>query len=215
MAIVRFCVPGNNFTGKWVDALLRFFNEAVSDGRYRFKYTRAEDCNIYNVRNSSLCGKVELGPDQAPFGGEEYDYILMVDSDVLVDFRGFLSLISHDEPIVSGWYVATGGERVCVGKKIEERPVRITTEQLYTVEEVEGRKSLFEAGFVGLGFALIKKGVFENIGYPWFRPLYGSIDGTIGFTTDDVGFCVLAKSIGYNIMVDPKVRVGHEKRGVL
>ena len=65
-----------------------------------------------------------------------------------------------------------------------------------------------------MGFMLIKKGVFESMEYPWFKPIEKRIGQMVDFTMEDVGFCLTAKERRYKILIDPMVRVGHEKKVV-
>ena len=58
---------------------------------------------------------------------------------------------------------------------------------------------------------LVKKGVFENMKYPWFRPEFVSIGDSKDFTMEDVAWCREAVRLGYKINIDPTVIVGHEK----
>ena len=63
-----------------------------------------------------------------------------------------------------------------------------------------------------MGFMLVKKGVFESLAYPWFRPLEKRIGDMTDFTMEDVSFCLRAKEKGFKVYIDPQVRLGHEKR---
>lgn len=62
---------------------------------------------------------------------------------------------------------------------------------------------------------LVKRGVFESMEYPWFRPIEKKIGNMVDFTMEDVAFCIQAKERGYKVEIDPLVRVGHEKKVVL
>jgi hypothetical protein len=35
----------------------------------------------------------------------------------------------------------------------------------------DGKEDLIEVAYTGIGFMLIKKGVFERLEYPWFKPI--------------------------------------------
>ena len=59
---------------------------------------------------------------------------------------------------------------------------------------------------------LVKKGVFENMKYPWFQPIEKRIGDMVDFTMEDVAFCLRAKEKRFKIWIDPQVRVGHEKK---
>jgi hypothetical protein len=48
-----------------------------------------------------------------------------------------------------------------------------------------------------------------------FRPIEKKIGDMVDFTMEDVAFCLQAREKGIKILVDPEVRVGHEKNVVL
>ena len=63
---------------------------------------------------------------------------------------------------------------------------------------------------------LIKKGVIENIKYPWFAPIWLDVgSGMKEFSSEDVGFCHRIREAGYKIMANTNVVIGHEKSCVL
>jgi hypothetical protein len=63
-----------------------------------------------------------------------------------------------------------------------------------------------------MGFMLVKKGVFEKLEYPWFKPIEKQIGTMVDFTMEDVAFCLRAKEKGFQIFIDPKIRPGHVKQ---
>jgi hypothetical protein len=81
-------------------------------------------------------------------------------------------------------------------------------------DDVPDKPGLMEVAYTGFGFILIKKGVFESMKYPWFRPIFKQIGPAVDFTMEDVGFCLQAKESGLKIFVDPQIKVGHEKEVV-
>jgi len=40
-----------------------------------------------------------------------------------------------------------------------------------TLQDINGKEDLIEFSYTGMGFMLVKKGVFENMEYPWFKPI--------------------------------------------
>jgi GT2 family glycosyltransferase len=66
-----------------------------------------------------------------------------------------------------------------------------------------------------MGFMLVKRGVFESLEYPWFRPIEKRIGNMVDFTTEDVSFCLRARERGWKVLADMEVKVGHEKAIVL
>ena len=86
-----------------------------------------------------------------------------------------------------------------------------------TVESIQKRRKPFTVDYTGFGWVLIKKGVFENLEYPWFAPKMqvfesGNVQDMCG---EDVSFCLDAKEEGFDIWCDPRIRVGHEKMRVI
>ena len=84
---------------------------------------------------------------------------------------------------------------------------------LETVPRTE--KGLIEVDFVGLHFALMKPGVLEAVGYPWFMPYNRVVGQKQFFPCEDIGFCLRARGAGVRIFVNPSIRVGHEKSQVI
>ena len=83
-------------------------------------------------------------------------------------------------------------------------------------KEIENKTKPFKADYIGFGWVLIKKGVFEKLEYPWFAPRMRYIENNIqDLCSEDVAFCLDAKNAGFEIWVDPKCRVGHEKTLVI
>ena len=86
-----------------------------------------------------------------------------------------------------------------------------------TVESMGKRNKPFTVDYTGVGWLLIKKGVFENMEYPWFAPKMqvfesGAVQDMCG---EDVSFCLDAKEQGIETWCDPRIRVGHEKTRVI
>ena len=79
---------------------------------------------------------------------------------------------------------------------------------LFTTE-VNGE--LIEVFGNGMGWMLVKKGVFEKTPFPWFGPMITGLD----FNGEDIAFQVRAKDVGFNSYVDTSIVLGHEKDVVL
>ena len=80
------------------------------------------------------------------------------------------------------------------------------------------KKEPFKVAGAGFGFLAVKQGVFEKMPRPWFGPV--AIPNTdenkdtspefilIG---EDLSWCTKAINCGFEVWVDPKVRVTHQK----
>lgn len=122
-------------------------------------------------------------------------------------------------PITSGYYATENRSTVPVAHWITDGEEFIRNGGMMkseTLESMAARSKPFTCDYVGFGFVLVANGVFENMIYPVFGPKLQSYENGIqDFCGEDVGFCLDAKELGFNILVDPAVRVGHEKTVVL
>jgi hypothetical protein len=75
----------------------------------------------------------------------------------------------------------------------------------------ETNGELIEVFANGMGWMLVKKGVFEKTVFPWFGPIITGLD----FNGEDVAFQMRAKDVGFNSYVDTSIVLGHEKDVVL
>jgi len=135
---------------------------------------------------------------------QDYDYQLWIDSDIEFDHKHFEMLYDDKQDIVSGYYrMADGRNKCCVllpGK-----------EEFSSVEEIEENKTLLEVEHGGFGFILIKAGVFEKIGKPFFLDQTIMRKGKISYVGEDIAFFYKARKSGFIPYVDPRVRVLHYK----
>jgi hypothetical protein len=118
-------------------------------------------------------------------------------------------------PIASGWYSTEDRVHTACAFWLEADEFRKNggVMNMEKVETMLARRKPFTCDYVGGGWLMVQKGVFENMDYPWWPPVLQSFDnGTIvDFCGEDVGFCLKAKEKGFQIWVDPRIRVGHEK----
>lgn len=206
-----FCIPGASFSYRF----MRAWTAALAHlGREHAVYPRFDySCNIYYARNLVLGGDIGRGPKQKPFNGQiDYDWTIWIDSDILFHPEQILRLISHDQPIMSGFYLMADGRQFATVEKWDEEFFKQNrTFPFMSPADVAKRKKPFEVSYTGFGIMAIKRGVFEKMEYPWFRPVWSKIGDMVDFSMEDVGFCKYAQKAGFKIMMDPGVVVIHEK----
>jgi GT2 family glycosyltransferase len=158
---------------------------------------------------------------QLPFGGKvKYDYIMWIDSDSVFrppDFKALLDRMEKDKNlhILSALYLGVNG-KYTAGQVIKNKEKDILESKFLTSQDLTGKSELIKVDFVGMGFMMVRYGVFEALEYPWFYPLVVGANGQVtGFTTEDVSFCIRAQAKGYSVYIDPKVKIRHEKLMVL
>ena len=173
--------------------------------------------SMVNFARCKVAGAdVKAGKYQKPFGGKiPYDYMMWIDSDIRFTSKDFFKLVDMRKDIASGWYTQPGGFTPVV-EKMQENHFRANGYfEFINKDKMIKRNKVFEADYIGFGWTLIKKGVFETLPYPWFAPRRMSIGPLEEVCSEDVAFCIEARKLGYSIFVDPTIKVGHEKIQVL
>ena len=205
---VVFCIPGNNFSNRFLKCWTNLTRE-LHKRDIEYELLSQYIPNVYKVRSLLLGADRKFGQYQTPWQGKkDYDYIMWIDSDQVFEPNDFFKLLEHDKDIVSGLYL-----RKPQGDTLNDVPIEFACfnengKRLYT-NEVNGE--LIKVWSNGMGWMLVKKGVFEKIEYPWFGPI---IEG-LGFHGEDVSFQIRAKDVGFESYVDTSIIVGHEKEVVL
>lgn len=136
-----------------------------------------------------------------------FDYLLMVDSDMLPPPDGFANLMEHDLSVCCGWAVRGasddgttsvikfGGQGYHSGYKAHEL-ARMAEEGSGPIR-VKGN---------GMAFALVSTEVFGRIRKPWFKFVEHADGSALG---EDFYFCKMCSEVGLDIWVDPRVGCGH------
>jgi GT2 family glycosyltransferase len=217
---VIFCLPGKEYSGAFLKSWSQLLGACVNQGINTIIYQHYSPI-IYYARNICLGGELKNGIHQKPFQGKvDYDYIMWIDSDIVFSPDQFFRLIDADKDIVSGLYkMQNNTHYATVEEWNHDFFLKHGSYQFLTPERISKKKGLFPAAYTGFGWMLMKKGVFESLEYPWFQPTWKEYEykgkQIKEFTMEDVAFCDLIQQKGYQIWIDPKVVVGHEKMMVL
>ncbi len=152
------CVPGKSFSGDFLDRWTAFTANLLNSG-FEVTFSRKYSPDIFICRNLCLGGDYKHGWEQQPFNGKIlYDYILWIDSDILFKYSDFEKLLKRNVDICSGAYKMQDG-RYPISKNWN-----LINPPEY-MESIEG-EDLIKVIFAGMGFMLVKYGVFEKIKYP-------------------------------------------------
>jgi len=181
-------------TAKYVEAATfkSIFELEVPDG-YIIYFEYFYGYNIAQIRNLIVDHTIKNG----------YDYLLAVDSDMVLPRDTLIKLLNVDKGVVSGVYRQRKLDTVIPEIYIsnEYGVVNIDIETLNDSDDV------IKVEACGFGGVLIKKEVLINMSYPHF--VYKdaiSIDDTI---SEDVYFCNKAKLAGYETYCVTTLRYGH------
>lgn len=213
---IVFCLTGSNFSGRFLDSFLETVTYCMQSN-IQIVISRHESAVIYFVRNMCLNGNVLFGENQKPFNGKvDYTHLMWIDNDIIFTPQQFQKLIDYDKDIVSGVYLMANQIQYATVKDWDEEVFQKQGSfHFLTPDELKEKTELIEVAYTGLGFMLIKKGVFESLTYPWFKPTFHTMGGLTDFASEDVSFCLRVREKGYKIYIDPQMRVGHEKKVVL
>ena len=217
---IVFCLPGREFSGNFLKSWTQLLSVCLNKG---INPILSQHYNplLYYVRNICLGGESLNGTHQKPFQGEfDYDYIMWIDSDISFTPDHFFKLLLANKDIVSGLYKMQNNRVYVAAEKWDDEYLKKHgTYEFMTPEIVSRKKELFKAAFVGFGWILFKKGVFESLEYPWFKPVWKewNYNGTVikDIMMEDISLCYELNQKGYDIWVDPEVIVGHEKMMIL
>lgn len=196
---IEICLPGKRFSDKFVISLIRLLGY-FSEKRYQFLLNFGEGAEVCRVRDIIVS---KSATSKVPFCGEEYDYILWIDSDQVFTPEDFEALREADKDIIAASIRTTSMDYACgwwKGNKV----IRIKNMDVYD-EPVE-------VDYVGFGFTLIKKGVYESIEYAWHRH-ENTENGE--YMSEDLSFMTRVREKGFKVFVHPHVHVGHLKEVVL
>ena len=213
---IVFCLPGRGCSYIFLKNFVQLCFDMVQNGM-SIQISQDYSSMVNFARCKCLGANVLRGPEQIPWDGKlKYDYQLWIDSDIVFDSTKFWQLCDLSVPAES---VNEDGSTTSVAHWLDEEDFRKNGGVMNheTVETMSKRKKPFTVDYTGFGWLLIKKGVFEELEYPWFAPKMqvfesGNVQDMCG---EDVSFCLDAIDEGWDIWCDPRIRVGHEKTRVI
>lgn len=218
---IAFCLPGLMYSGTFMTQFVRLLFDLNQQG-INFYISQQYSSMVNHARTDCLQVDNYAGTMLTPFRGQvPYDYIMWIDSDIIFKTEDLIELLKMNKDIAAGWYVQSNGGIMSNQSTVVENSNK---QQLYekgsnkyeTIEDMSRRTEPFKVDYCGFGWILIKKGVYEKIPYPWFVPRVIQLqkpDGTIleDVCSEDISMCEDFRKYGFDIWVNPKVRVGHQK----
>lgn len=255
---IVFCLPGTTFSHHFLKSWSELLLYCVTH-KIRPIISSHQSSNVHFVRNMCLGADVLRGKDQNPFDGKlEYDFIMWIDSDQVFSVGSFISLLKHDKDVVSGLYLMKDGHQYTAVRNWDEanflnkgtfeflnRKTLMEWLDENADGEIEEKKDktgnpykdyskckipLMPVSYTGLGWTLVKKGVFEKLSYPWFYGTKITMNKTVSigdsddvtenreivdYSAEDVTFFLNLKKINITPYVEVSSIVGHEKPMVL
>ena len=162
---------------------------------------KPEGTNLYPVGTTTL---LEQGRNEICKGGVNggYSHVFFIDSDNTLRADALRVLLSRNADIVTGIYPyksPRAGPTPVLKKKTKEGKYEDMT-------DFNEKGPPFEVDGCGSGCLLIKTEVLKKMGYPFFKT---EVDKDKNYTGEDIYFCKKAQGVGFKILADPSVLVGH------
>ncbi len=202
--------PGHSMMTSYVKSLLATA-EALSAEGITWLFTSEYSSHVGDAREVTLNGSMnnsvtETRPLQGQF---TYDKIMWIDSDIAWNPEDVVKLYKSDKDVVSGAYLLANGEVTAYKKMLGPG---------YTHQDILEMTEPSEIDGAGFGFICVKQGVFESLSRPWFQSAWitkkdeeTGKEFTFPIMGEDISWCYRVKQNGYQIWLDPTVRVQHHK----
>jgi hypothetical protein len=213
---IIFCLPGKSYSREFLLAWSELLLQATQKG-HQVMMSQQYSSVVHFARSKCLGGDVLKGADQKPFQGQvEYDAIMWIDSDIVFKPADFFALLESPHDVTGGLYMMEDMQHFATVKKWNEEYFKKTgTFKFLRPDDVIGVSQYMKVAYTGMGWMLIRKGVIEKLKYPWFRSDLYQNDDVTELLSEDVSFCRALVEAGYDIYVDTKIRVGHQKLMIL
>jgi len=224
MKTVAIALPGREFSGNflknWSQTLLQ-----LTQMGYKILMLNEYSSFVTFSRMKTLGLDVLRGATQVPFDGKlDYDVWLTIDSDIFFLPEQVIELIEETDkhPVISGLYRMSDLKHYAAVKEMDVEYFKKhgKFEFIRTDDPTLKKDKYIQVAYNGMGFFACRKGVIENLKYPYFSyPLIEieTEDGKLlrDICSEDVAFCKNLKDAGYKVIVKTSLCVGHEKMLVI
>jgi len=223
MKTVVVALPGREYSGSFLKNWSQTLIELTRRG-YKIVMMNEYSSFVSFSRMKTLGLDVLRGATQVPFDGKlEYDVWLTIDSDMFFLPEQVIELIEDTDkhPVVSGLYRMTDLVHYAAVKEWDvEYFKKHGTFEFIKTDDPTLKNKYIQVAYNGMGFFACRKGVIENLKYPYFSYPVIEIEAENGkllrdICSEDVAFCKNLKDAGYKVTVNTTLRVGHEKMLVI
>lgn len=207
---VVICTPGNSFTPGYMRSILKTTNLLTLEG-LNWTFLNQGGSLVAMARETTIGGPNTNSIKMTkPYDGQfTYDKLIWIDSDIEWEPADFFKLYNSKKDIISGCYL------------MEDRHIPVYNQPrggMMPEDMLLDATEPFKVAGVGFGFLCVKNGVFEKMPRPWFGPVAipntdenKDIDPEFILIGEDLSWSTKAIRSGFDIWVDPEVRVTHQK----
>jgi len=213
---IVFCMPGREYSREFLLAWSDLLMQATAKG-HQCMISQQYSSVVHFARAKCLGGDVTKGPDQKPFqGGVEYDAMMWIDSDIMFKPEDFFKILESPHDVTAGLYMMEDLAHFAAVKEWNEAAFQKNgTFEFMSPDDLAGAPPYVKVAYAGMGWMLIRKGVVEDLKYPWFWSDLQKIGELREMNSEDVGFCRSLEAAGHSVYVDTQLRVGHQKKMII
>ena len=194
--MIRILIAVPTFENILPDTFKSIYNLIKTDEMIvNFDFIRGYDCA--RARNK-IC-KLAIN--------NNYDYILMVDSDIILPADTLIKMLNDPKPICLGCYPRKNTKNGTFEIFKLDQKNYINT---FNYNEISGLNGKIEIKGGGFGCALIDVKILKNLTEPFFKYVEYKNGAVL---SEDNYFCSNATRVGYKIFADMDVICGHSIRG--
>jgi stalled ribosome alternative rescue factor ArfA len=221
---IVYCTPGRKLPDTFPYILSESLNAGFKCAHVKTPY----NANVYVARAQCLGNNALNANIHRPLFENKftYDYIVFIDEDNAPTFEQVKRLLSHNTNIVAGLYHMKCRDKFAAVEKADmryfekhgnfqfltDKDIEIYRQIAIKKEKPQLKNFLLPVFYTGFGCIVIKQGVFEKIGYPYFLPEFLKLSNkVVDLCSEDVSFCIRAKKAGFQPYVDIGVIFPHEK----
>ena len=164
------------FLKSWIN-LTTYLNQTGIN----YYVSHRSSCNAFYAKQMCLGGNVLAGPKQVPFQQKiKYDVLVFLSNKISFTPTQFVKLYNKfkDYKFLSG--------------RLDGRYKTLSQDPDYII-----------ADYLEFDLVLIRKGVFEELGYPWFRPHISTTEQEQQFI--DIDICNRIKEQGIKLTIDKSI----------
>jgi len=164
------------------------------------------------AKNLCIGGDMTKGKKQKLFQDSfDFTHLLFIDSSAIWSPENLRDLLVRNVDVVSGIF-SLNANSIGAVKNINYDAFKEKSFDCIPKTEIKDQKNLIEVDYTMMNFFLIKKNVFSNLEYPWFKTEILKIDDDIqDVMSDEFCFCRDLKKNGYKIYIDPTVVIGNQQ----
>lgn len=209
---IVFCMPGRTYSREFLLSWSDLLMQASARG-HQIMISQQYSSVVHFARAKCLGGDVLKGPDQKPFQGQvDYDVMFWIDSDIVFKPEDVFKILESPHDVTAGLYMMEDLQNFAVVREWnEDMFIKNGTFKFLRPDDIEGAAQYMPVAYAGMGWMAIRKGVVEDLKYPWFWSDLQKIGSLVDMNSEDVAFCRALNASGHQVHVDTTVRVGHQK----